>query len=68
MNVTDEQVFMLPRHEWKRLHDQLQQNGKFTGSDLKAKIELGTDTIRVRFDCPEDTIEWKFSLVKIGLR
>jgi hypothetical protein len=60
MNVTDEQVFMLPRHEWKRLHDQLQQNNKLTGRDLKAKIEVGPDTIWVRFDGLEGAAEWKF--------
>jgi hypothetical protein len=60
MNASDEQEFMLPRHEWKRLYDQLQRNTKLTGSDLKAKIEVGLDTIRVRFESLEDAVEWKF--------
>ena len=60
MNVTDEQVFMLPRHEWKRLHDQVQQNEKLTESDLKARIEVSPDTIRVRFEGRVDAVEWKF--------
>ena len=60
MNVTDEQEFMLPRSEWKRLHDQIQQSKNLTGSDLKAKIEVGPDTIQINFDSPEGVVEWKF--------
>lgn len=63
MNVTDEQEFMLPRGEWKRLYDQLQQSKNLTESDLKAKIEVGPDRIRIRFDTPEGGVEWKFGFL-----
>lgn len=60
MNTTDETEFMLPRGEWRRLHEQLQQNKNLTDSDLKAKIEVGPETIRITFDSLEGTVEWKF--------
>ena len=60
MNVTDECEFMLPRGEWKRLHGQIQENKKLTGSDLKAKIEVGSEMILIRFDSLEGAVEWKF--------
>ena len=60
MNVTDEQEFMLPRGEWKRLHDQKQQSKIFTESDLKTKIKVGPDAIQIDFDSPEGIVEWKF--------
>jgi hypothetical protein len=59
MNVSDECQFMLPRGEWKRLHDQIQENKKLTGGDLKAKIEVGPEMILIRFDCLEGVVEWK---------
>ena len=60
MHATDEHEFMLPRGEWRRLHDQLQQNKNLTGIDLNAKIEVGPDTIHVPFDSLEGAVEWKF--------
>jgi hypothetical protein len=63
MNVTDGHEFMLPRGEWKRLHEQLQKNKNLMGSDLKAKIEVGPDTIRILFDTLEGAVEWKFGFL-----
>ena len=60
MNVTDEREFMLPRSEWKRLHEQIKDDKKLTGGDLKAKIEAGPEMILIRFDSLEGAVEWKF--------
>lgn len=60
MNSTDEHEFMIPRSEWRRLHEQLQENKSLTGSDLKANIDVGPDTIRIRFDGLDGAVEWKF--------
>jgi hypothetical protein len=63
MNVTDEHEFMLPRSEWKRLHGQIQENKKLTDGDLMAKIEVGPETILIRFDSLGGTVEWKFGFL-----
>jgi hypothetical protein len=50
--------FMIPRGEWKRLHDQIQENKSITGVDLKARIEVSPDAIVVRFDGADVAVEW----------
>jgi len=63
MNLTDECEFMLPRGEWKRLHGQILENKKLAGSDLKAKIEVSSEMILIRFDSLEGAVVWKFSFL-----